>query len=215
MDTAIQEKLKKFFQQYKQQHFKKGDIIIRADESPRGIFYLTRGSVKQYVISQKGEEVVVNVFKPISFFPMSWAVNETNNMYYFEAVAEVEIHIAPKEDVVAFIKSEPDVLYDLLRRLYSGVDGLLKRLTYLMAGSAYSRLIIEMLIQAKRFGSRNGNMITLQISESSLANQAGLTRETVSRELHILKNKGLVTYEKGVATIGNVELLEKEVSDGV
>src|SRR5664279_727901 len=118
MDEGIENKLKAFFTQFKRQEYKKGEILVRADDDPAGIFYLTQGNVKTYLITAKGDEIVLNIFKPISFFPMSWAINSTKNNYYYEAMTELVLWRAPKEDVVVFLKSNPDVLLDLLSRVY-------------------------------------------------------------------------------------------------
>lgn len=83
MEEALVKKIDAFFTQFKYQKYKKGEILIRADDDPTGIFYLKKGTVKEYAISKKGDEVVVNIFKPASFFPMSWAINNTYNRYYF------------------------------------------------------------------------------------------------------------------------------------
>lgn len=100
MEMNISQKLENFFKQFKHQVYEKGEVLIRVDDDPDGIFYLTSGTVKEYAISKKGEELVINVFKPISFFPMSWAINQTPNAYYFEALEDLEVWKAPREKVV-------------------------------------------------------------------------------------------------------------------
>ena len=205
MDAKIQKKLDDFFNQFKHQKYKKGEILIRADDNPPGIFYLKSGFVKEYAISKKGDELVVNIFKPISFFPMSWAINKTKNMYFFEAITDLDVWRAPKDKALEFVKSNPDVLYDLLVRVYKGTDGILLRMSYLMAGNAYARLITEIIIHAKRFGN------PLHISETDLAERSGMTRETVSREMKILKSKGLLTFQKGKLLIKDMLRFEEEL----
>ena len=218
------EKLDSFFIQYKQQIYKKGEILIRADDNPLGIFFLKSGIIKKYVISKKGDELVVNLFKPDSFFPMSWAINDTPNIYYYEARTDAEVWRAPKDAVLTFIQENPDILYDLLQRVYMGTAGILLRMTYLMSGSAYSRLITEILIHAKRFGEEclpsdlldvsksHKNAVIIHISENDLAMQSGMTRETISRELKILKEKRLVTFIKNSLVVLDTEALEFELS---
>lgn len=142
----IQEKIFNFFSQYEVQKYKKGEILVRAYNDPSGVFYLAEGEVKMYFISRKGDELIANVFKAGAFFPMSWAFNNTPNAYYFEATTSASVLRAPKENVVNFLKSEPEILLDLLERVFRGTDGLLLRMSYLMAGSAYTRLIVEILI---------------------------------------------------------------------
>ena len=215
MDEQISKRVETFFSSFKPQKFKKGEILIRADEDPTGIYFLREGLVKEYVISQKGEEVVVNIFKPNSYFPMSWAFSKTPNSYYFEAISDVVTWKAPVEKVLSFLQKEPTIVFDLLKRVYRGTDGLITRMTYLMAGSAYTRLISELLIQVKRFGENRDDQVQLHISEKDLAAYSGMTRETVSRELKLLKGKKLVTFSKNIMTIPNLHLLESELRHGV
>lgn len=212
MDEQVHKKLETFFTQFKQQKYRKGEIIIRADDDPMGIYYLAGGQVRMYLITSKGDEIVLNIFKPISFFPMSWAMNGTKNSYYYEAATEVFLCRAPKDAVLAFLKENPDVLFNLLSRVYKGLDGLLSRMAHLMSASAYSRLIIELIITARRFGIQNdAREILITISEKNLGTQTGLTRETVSREMKVLKDKGLVALNKNVLTIKQLDLLEAEL----
>ncbi|HVZ11680.1 MAG TPA: Crp/Fnr family transcriptional regulator [Patescibacteria group bacterium] len=214
MDPDVVEKLEKFFTKYKPQKYKKGEILVRAGDNPLGVFYLTEGYIKKYAISQKGDELVVNIFKPISFFPMSHAINNSPNDYYYEAAVPVTVYRAPNSEVVKFVKENPDVLYDLISRVYRGTDGMLAKMTYLMAGSAYDRLITELVIHAKRFGIREGNTIELKVSEKDLAAQSGLTRETVSREIKILKDKGLLILGKSIQ-IPDISKLEGELLEDI
>lgn len=211
MDKTIAKKIDAYFSQFKHQLYKKGEILVRADDNPQGVFYLKSGTVKEYVISKKGEELIVNIFKPVSFFPMSWAMNSTPNKYFFEAVTDIEVFRVPQEKTVAFVKENSDILYDLLSRVYKGTDGLLLRMAYLMSGNAYDRLVTELIIHGKRFGKKDGEKIEVSISEKELAAQSGMTRETVSREIKLLKNKGLVTFEKNTLIIKDLDKLEAEL----
>lgn len=212
MDEVVLEKINTFFVQFKHQVYKKGEILIRSDDTPSGVFYLKEGSVKKYAISKRGDELVVNIFKPVSFFPMSWAVNSSPNEYYYEALTDADVWRAPQHEVRQFIKNNPDVLYDLLQRVYKGTDGLLRRMTYLMSGDAYERLLIELIIHAKRFG-KDIKPVELTITEKDLSVQAGLTRETVSREMKNLKEKKLIFMENHKIFLKDISKLEAELAE--
>lgn len=207
---SIATKVQEFFSTYPLRQDSKGQILVHAGDNPPGIFYLITGQVQQYDISDKGEPVVVNVFKPGAFFPMSWAINKTPNQYFFETATDVEYILAPAKEVVQYLQTNPEVTFDLLARVYSGTDGLLRRMAHIMGGSARTRILFELLVQTSRFGRpEDGKSYLVKLSEQELANRAGLSRETVSRGLGGLKD--LVTVTREGMLIHDPLLLEEEL----
>lgn len=204
-------KIKAFFAKGKMLQFKKGEMIIRAEEQPLGVMYLTEGIVRTYSISTKGEEVVVNLFKPGTFFPMSWALNDKPNKFFFEALTDVKLFRCNRDEAVEFVKANPDVLLDLLKRVYSGLDGVFERMSHVMGEDAYQRLVSELSISVKRFGEKiKEGTYLLHLSEKDLASQTGLTRETVSREMKKLKEKEYVIINKDQTMTVNLSGLINE-----
>lgn len=229
-----------FFTAFPAYDYKKGNILIRSGEEPKGIYYLKTGHVRQYAITREGEEITLNIYKPGAFFPMAWAVNAYPNHYYFEAMDDSLVQIAPREDTVSFVKKESEVLFDLLQRLYIGLDGVLSRMEHLMSGKARERLITILVISAKRFGRhqsappfgthnaappfgmyakddsqkkrKNAITIDLRLTHQDLASLAGLSRETVTREMTELKRQGVLDYTNTAIIIQNIKELEKAVS---
>lgn len=191
--TPITDKIASFFTKYPRKTFSKGELLVQAEENPTGVFYLEEGWVSQYDVSPNGNTVVVNLFKPVAFFPMSWAINQTPNHYFFEATTDVVAYEAPAADAVQFLKENPDVLFDLLSRVYKGTDGLLRRMAHLMGGDAMTRLRFELINAGNRFGQvQQDGSVFVPLNESELASHSGLARETVSRNLKALKAEGLV-----------------------
>jgi CRP-like cAMP-binding protein len=216
MPANIAKKIEDFFSKYPLKKYEKGQLLLLADENPQNIVYLVSGHVREYDISYRGDEIVVNVFKPPSFFPMSWATNKIPNRYFFEAGSDVTCREAPPEDALEFIEKNPDVTLDLLKRIYSGVDGMRRRMAHLMAGSAKSRLLFELIIEAKRFGKELGKgAYLININETELGARAGLSRETVSRELHQLKNQKLIGVSRRGITLKNIESIESELGSNL
>lgn len=198
----MSDKIEQFFSQYSLRKYPKGQILILNGSPATHIFHLESGIVKQYDISYRGDEVILNLFKPPAFFPMSLAINGGESLYTYEAKTALELRQAPLEDAVQFLKNNPDVLFDLLSRVYSGVDGLLARVTHLMSSSARERLLFELLIECHRFGEKQPDeSYKLNISEKELGARAGLSRETISREMSKLSRDGVVIIEKHQITV--------------
>lgn len=206
MDDSIIEKLTNFAKAYPAKKFSKGHTIIWSNEEPPGVIFLRKGNVGQYDISDDGQKLVLNIFKPPAFFPMSWAINRYENKYFFEGLSDIECHIAPADEVVEFLKSNNDVTLNLLSRVYRGTDGLLEKLSELMAGTAKSKLLLEILISTHRFGKiYDDGSAQLTIRVTQLSERTGLARETVSRELKKLESEKIITRSKAMIKINNIK----------
>jgi len=199
MDENILEKLEQFFSQYKSFHFKKKDTIINAQETPKGVYFIKSGNVRLYSISSEGQELTLNIFKPGSYFSMMWAIGDIPNDYYFQAMTPVEVWLAPKADLVGYLKKEPEVLFELTRRILIGLAGTLRSTELLLFGKASDKIYAVLVTLAKRFGQPGKNketVIQLPLTHQDIANLTGLTRETVSLEIKRLERKGTIGYQK-------------------
>lgn len=212
-DLTLSQRTKDFFLQFSPKIYKKGQIIIDLDNQQKKIHYIESGHVRQYVITKDGKDATLNIFKPGAFFPMALIVEDYKNSYIFEAMDEVTVRISDYEKVITFLKKEPDILLDLLQRLYRGIEGLLLRLENLMSGDAKKKLITILIISAKRFGKTTNNEIhvTLKMTHQDLANLTGLTRETISREMINLKQKNFIDYANTEIIIKDMFSLENEL----
>lgn len=213
MDDPIIAKLTAFFSQFPTQIGKKGTILIHASAQPAGIFYMEEGIIRRYWITEKGEEITLNLYKPHTFLPMSWAISNVPNTHFYEAMTDVQLRKAPNEAVLQFLKEEPDIVFDLLRRVYIGMEGLWAHMESLTAGNAYAKLVSALIILAKRFGENGASdtVIQLKMTESDLANYAGMSRETASRELQKLHQAKLVNFEKGKISIHDLKKLKENL----
>lgn len=215
MTDQVDQKIQQFFSQYNMIYLDANDILIYAGQNPGAIYKLESGQVNQYDINHRGSKVVINTYKPPAYFPMSWVINKTPNLYYFEAVTAISAYKAPPEDVLKFIIKNPDVLYRLLSRVYLGREDIIRRLAHSMGSNAKTRILFELILEARRFGivDKNGK-ITAPMQVNDLAARTGLSRETVSRELAKIKNLGIKTGSKGIL-LESIESLEEELGDSL
>lgn len=204
MENSTQYKINNFFQDFPERSFYKNDILVWVDQQPDGIFYIENGCVRQYDISEQGKKVAVNVFMQSAFFPMSWAINNTKNEYFYEAMTDVEVRVAPAEKVVDFIKQNPDVTFDLLARVFRGTDGVIRRTSHLMSSTASTKILYELFIEYRRSKNKHNDCFASAMNESELSYHTGLTRETVNRQISIFKKSGLISVHHGEIKIESV-----------
>lgn len=205
-------KLNNFLSGFKLFHYKKGEIILRAGDTPQGILYIKKGYVKDYSISKEGEELTLIIFKPEDFFPMQWAINNIPNTHYFEAMSAAEIWRIPKDEFILFIKENPSVFFELTSHIILRLGGVLQRMEYLAFGNAYQKVASILMICADRFGEkeRKGTVIQVILTHKDIANLLGITRETVSVEVKKLERKKIIGYRGRLIVIKDIKGLNKE-----
>lgn len=214
MNQDIAQKVDDFFTQYRLRCYSKGQVLVLNGDRAPYVYHIITGKVKEYDVTYRGDEIILNVFKSPAFFPMSLAINKSVSSHIYEAETDIEVRQAPADEVVVFLRSNPDVMFDLLSRLYRGVDGLLGRMAHLMSRSARSRLLYELLVECRRFGKEGINdEYLLTIKGGDLAARAGLSRETVSREMQKLIADGLVTITSAGVTIKSLDALQQKIGD--
>ena len=206
------QKLENFFAQFKTLHYGKGEMILRGGDSPQGVYFIKKGYVKDYAISKEGEELTFIIFKPGDFFPMQWAMLDKENAHYFEAMGQVEAWRASRDEFVNFIKSNPDVFFELTNQIVIRLGGILERMEYLAFGNAHERVASILAICAERFGEKQGRGITIKVrlTHKDIANLLGITRETASIELKKLERKSIIAYQRRLLIVKNKKRLEQE-----
>jgi CRP/FNR family transcriptional regulator len=203
--------LKKFFLKSGVRNYKKGDVIIRSDDEPAGIYLIDSGFVKMSSTFENGTETAVNVFKPGTFFPMTWAIGGIANDYNYTALSPLKLYKASKDEFVKFLKDNPDILFDLMKRVFIGLDGVLFNLKHLLHGNSYQRVAVTLYMMARRFGSgkKINATIGIPLTHLDISHFSGLTRETTTIMVNKLEKAGIITQNKRKITIKNLEALEK------
>jgi CRP/FNR family cyclic AMP-dependent transcriptional regulator len=206
------QKLAAFFSQHKLLSYKKHEMILRLDAPPPGVFYLKKGYVRDFAISRDGEELGLIVFKPGDFFPLQWVFKNKPNSHNFEAMTPVELYRVPKEQLLAFLQLEPEVLFALTEEIITRLGGLMDRMEHLVFGNAYERTASILFIFAERFGQQEKDMIIIpmHLPHRTIASFVGLTRETVSVEMKRLEKKGLISKAGGFVCVKNLKRLQLE-----
>ncbi len=210
MQSRVQKLLHSFFGQFKLRSFAKGETIVNPGEN-QGIFFLTSGVVKMSGLSKGKVELTLNIYKPYALFPLSLIFGKLDK-YTYNCLTEAQGYFAPKKDFERFIRKHPDILFDLLKRIYRGLDGFFLSLEALLSGDAFYRVLTQLIIYARRFGATSQNIITFDwhLTHQQLASQTGLARESVTKEVKKLQNKGLIGYSGKKLFIYDFPKLEEE-----
>lgn len=202
--------LKAFFQQYPLLKFKANQTVIRLEDEVHSVYYIEKGYVSQQVFSENGEDFIVNIYRPGSYFPMSLMLQGIPNDCSYEALTELQVRKAPIKEVAQFLQKTPAALQELVVRLASGLNAMASKTEALVFGNAGRKVAATLYFTAQRFGKTTnaGTVIDFPLTHKRIAAMTGVTRETSSIEMMRLKKMGILTYRGKSVTIFNMQALK-------
>ena len=178
--------------------FHEGDPVTR-------VFTLTEGAVKLYRLLPDGRRQVVGFLAPGDFLGIS-----VNNDHSFstEALADSRLCWLPRNRFGSFTEAHPDMERELYRIAAHELGAAQAQMVLLGRKTAEERVASFFLLlveRAERASGRNQSVVALPMSRLDIADYLGLTKETVSRVLAVLRNKRAIR----LVTLDRIELLDR------
>lgn len=216
LPPAITAEIASFFSTYPLRKFKKGQILVLPGETAEYAYFLVEGRMKLYDTSYKGDQIIIEVFRDPAFFPLALIMNGSQSFLFHEADTEIVVRQAPVEATLEFLNTHPDVVLNLLSVLYKKFDDATRRMVRLLDGGARVRLVNELIAICHQLTQqREDGSFNVEISQAVLAARLGLARETVSREIKLLKDKGHITTGRSTIIVPDIAVLEAYLRDHV
>lgn len=197
LDHPQSAKLQAFFKSGRQLNYQKNEIILRAQDTPQGVYFIESGLVKVYSLSKQGDEHVHHFFGPGDFFPMIWTFRKIDRNLFYEALAPTKLWVVPRQQFLNFTKENEDVLFELLEELIDRYHRYAGRIDNLLYSDARERCAYRLLSLANRYGQKadNGLVIDVSITHEDMAHSINMTRETFGRTLNRLQKRGIIDYD--------------------
>jgi CRP/FNR family transcriptional regulator len=202
----------KFALKGRQYRFKKGQLILRPDINPSGVYYIEKGFVRVYYLTESGREKLHIIYKAGELFPLLFVLRSIHKDAYYEAMTDV---LCRKIESDVFLKAanNPVFAQALVSRLTDLLNIFIKRLDTLETHKGEARVISRLLSLAERFGryTKNGILIEVPITHKDIADSIALNRESVSRKLEELAKKRLIRVTRHKFYIPDVNSLRNEL----
>ena len=188
---------------------KNGNVFFQG-EIPRNVMIVRDGIIRAYTITSNGEERVVSLYGKGDVFPLSWTLGETSNtLFYYDAVSEARLMAVSKQDFLDELGSKPEHLRLMLTFLGNQYTSLLLRITGLEQSRAVEKIGFTLYYLLFRYGSEKSPgtyVVDMKLSQLMIANLVGLTRESSTKNLKVLKDKGIIDYTGSIYTINKQKL---------
>ncbi len=204
------DKFDAFLANYPSKKFPRGSTIIEQGDRPEHAYVVRSGFVKVFNITAAGEERPVLFDLTYEVFPIGWVFGKIDHSYFFyEAFTDTELYMVPREDYIAYLKQNPDMMYKALDYYVERHISHQLRMHALEQSRACDKVLYTLEFLCRRFGIAGDNdtiELKLPLTQQDFANFIGLTRETTAIELKNLQRQGVVTYKAQAFTVNGKKL---------
>ena len=175
----------------------KGKHIFRADD-PFVSFYAVRsGSVKEYVLTELGEEQIIGFNFPGEILGFD-AIEQDKHTCFAVALETTTFCSIPYDKISDICKQVPDLQDQMFRLLSRELSNENKLLLTINKRSAEERIATFLVSLSSRFNKLgySAKEYNLPMSRQEIGNYLGLTIETVSRLFSKFQRNGLVKINR-------------------
>lgn len=215
VDTANDRR--SFYRNYPTVKFSKGEIILHQDEIPRCVYSVKSGVVEETNITSCGCSQSISFEIIGDIFPKDWAFHKTDRtLFYYNAYTDCELYVINRDDFLTQLVYNIEFTNKMLKRMASTLIGARLQIDSLEKPNANLKLMYMFRYFCLMYGhdlKPNQVELLVPLTQQTIADHIGLTRETASIELNRLKARGIIISCKQKIYVIDTEELAKQIED--
>jgi CRP-like cAMP-binding protein len=173
--------------------YPRNSVILFEDDPGDALYVVAEGQVKVVLIGEDGREVILSVLGPGEFFGEMALIDDEPRSAHVIAMEDSSLLVLRREDFQGILRQSPGIALALLRELsrrLRRVDEKVGSLVLLDVNGRVAQLLLDLADE------ENGDRITRRLTHHTIAQMIGSSRETVSRTMRELVDKGLIQVSR-------------------
>jgi CRP/FNR family transcriptional regulator len=191
--------------------YRKGQIIFLEEETGNYMYLVLSGKVKVSKAATAGKETILAIHRTGDFFGEMSLLDGKTSPATVSAMEDSKIISVSGADFHKYLLHNEKVMLQIINVLCSRLRQVWQTQS-LSSSTADARIRMGIYQLAKRHGIRDahGTIIDLKITHQELAEMVGTSRETVTRVLAQLREKGIIEIDQRRMTLLDSEALLHE-----
>lgn len=173
----------------RERSYPKNSVILFEDDPGDALYVVGSGQVKVVLIGEDGREVILSVLGVGEFFGEMALIDDEPRSAHVIAMEDSMLVVLRREDFSPILASTPAIAIALLKELsrrLRRVDEKVGSLVLLDVNGRVARLLLELAEES------GGSHVARRLTHHTIAQMIGSSRETVSRTMRELVEKGLI-----------------------
>jgi CRP-like cAMP-binding protein len=177
--------IKKRFSNALERTYAAGQVIIYDGDAPGFVHFVISGAVKFYDINSDGSEKIMHIGGKGSIFPLFYSFEDKKQVDGFYAtIAETSVIMVPLANFRQELERSPDYAFQALQWYANEMDHLVQRLKSMEKSTAKQRVLQALLYLCDQHSITSQKTkwcrVSFPVTQQTLADLTGLTRETVN-----------------------------------
>ena len=182
----------------RERNYPKNSVILFEDDPGDALYIVSTGQVKVVLIGEDGREVILSVLGDGDFFGEMALIDDEPRSAHVIAMRDSHLLVLRRDDFQAQIQGHPAIALKLLRELVQRLrraDVKIGGLVLLDVNGRVAQLLLDLAEES------GGPKITRKLTHHTIAQMIGSSRETVSRAMRELVERGLIEVSRREITI--------------
>jgi CheY-like chemotaxis protein/CRP-like cAMP-binding protein len=189
--------------------YRKNEIVFMEGETPGYVYYLTAGKIKIFKSNEFGKDYILDILQPGHVFGYQAIFEGGEHKVSSAAIEDVEVSLIPKHDFLQLLTSDRQLSLQFLRYVSNNLGEAEDKLLRLAYDSARKRVAEALLYVFRKYNSGQVAEDGFRLNRDNLSALAGISPESVSRNLSDFREEGLIEADNGYIRLLEVEKLEK------
>ena len=193
-------------------NFNKDDYIAYQGDECFSVGIVMEGSAVIKKLFASGNAVTIATIKPLSIFGEA-LIFSSNNKYPSTIIAaeKMKVIFIAKDSIIKMCSANNRLLRNYLAMLSDKMLMLVNKIEYLSYQTIKQKLAALFLEQYSL--QSNKQIISLPYNRKEMAEELGITRPSLSREMAKLKKDKIIDYRKNIVEIMDLNKLESILKD--
>ena len=184
----------------------RGETIFSKGDPGSGLMGVLSGSVKISVPSADGRDIVLRIIHPGEIFGEIALLDGRPRTADATAMTDCELMVIERRDFIAFIRSQPDLMMQIVEILCSRLRWTTEQVqdvTFLDLPTRLAKALLRLV--RENDGAAGDSKLT--ITQRELSQVIGRSRESTNKQLRIWAKQGWVRLQRGAVTVLQPEKL--------
>lgn len=207
-DLSSLVKNEKFTEKQTIRKFFKKEYIYHEGDKAEYLYQILDGKVKVSRMNESGKEFITDLFNHGDFFGYQDLLTGEKHKESAVALEDAKVALVSKHDFLNILQGNPEIAITFLKSLTENLNSANDKLLGMAYDSARKKVAQALIFINKKYQLSGGNDICFPIQREVISSIAGLSPESVSRNLTELNEEGLIKTDNRTIRIVDLKKLE-------